>query len=187
MWIRALPMLFTCLALAIGAANAAPKKPVEIAAKVTLSPKTAVCSDFTNLGTRNPKILNSCNYPVTVVVKNYDRRGRLVATRTLHLWDKSTRPIAFPGYTMGIESEKGWSSDGEEDGTRFLRLSHHDVDGDQEVWDAYNSNPGRYLAFECAIYENGRYYGTSYLVLEPGQSAHIFVTILPERSTLGIS
>ncbi|MGT2467453.1 hypothetical protein ACVOMV_25095 [Mesorhizobium atlanticum] len=141
------------------------------------------CVDFTNLGTANPKLLNSCNDEKTVQVVNYDKNGNLVATRVFHLWDKETRPLAFPGYQMAIEWEKGWTSDGADDGARFLTLYNHDIDG-EDVWEVRNSSSDRYNAFRYKVYENARLFGSTWYVLMPGQSAKIYGFIPPDKGYL---
>jgi hypothetical protein len=141
------------------------------------------CADFTNLGTTNPKLLNSCNDGITVNVVNYDRNGVKVAERVFHLWHKEARPIAFPGYEMFIDWEKGWSNDGADDGSQFLTLWHHDISG-SDVWEARNTSSDRFNAFQAIVYENGRRCCVSYLVLPPGQSGRLYSFYPPDKGTL---
>jgi hypothetical protein len=112
-----------------------------------------------------------------------DKNGNKVSARVFHLWHKETRPIAFPGYQMFIEWEKGWTNDGTDDGSQFLTSSHRDISG-SDVWEAHNNSPDRFNAFQYIIYRNGRRYGVAYLVLPPGQTARIFLFTAPDTGTL---
>lgn len=105
-----------------------------------------LCVDFTNIGTNNPKILNSCGDFVTAKVLNWDREGRLVATRYFHLNRDQERPLAFPGYEMAVSSvEPRFKETGGYDGSRFLTVTRRSDDG-FAWWEVTNSSGDRFNA-----------------------------------------
>jgi hypothetical protein len=137
-------------------------------------PQASSCVNFTNLGTNNPKLDNSCPHQVTVAVGDYDAAGNKVGERIFHLSARETRPIAFPGNQMGIEWEKGWASDGVDDGSAFLTLTHHTMAGGSVLWEATNNNPSRFNAAQYRVYENGKKTGAAQPILAPGQTLGLY-------------
>lgn len=157
----------------------------QIKAEIRKIEASGSCVNFSNLGTNNPKLLNNCNEKRTVQVTNYDRNANKVAERVFHLDGRETRPIEFPGYTMGIDWEKGWSSDGAEDGARFINLNNRDLSG-SDLWEARNTSSDRFNAVNFVVYQNGLRYATSSIILPPGQSGRVFVFTPPNTGVLTI-
>ncbi|WP_136626035.1 hypothetical protein [Bradyrhizobium macuxiense] len=127
------------------------------------------CVDFTNLGTKNVKLSNSCDESRTVRVVNYDKDGALVADRIFHLLQKETRPIEFPGLNMGIAWEKPWSSDGKDDGSKWLKTYQWTDPLGTNFWGVQNLSPDRFVAYQYTCYTNNKQDGISSNVVGPGQ------------------
>jgi len=149
-----------------------PQQQPKITADVNVRPATPSCVDWTNLGTTNVKLLNACGDSHTIGVSNY-RAGKHILDRVFHLKHGEERPVASPGDFMAIDWVKDWSNDGPDDGSSFLALWHHDVDG-MDLWEVRNTSAGRYNAFQYIVYKNGRREGASYDVLAPGASSRLY-------------
>jgi hypothetical protein len=89
------------LSLSFSAFAAERRSGTEIDADFEQSKSLSSCVNFTNLGTVNPKLLNSCNSQATVQVSNYAMNGKKVAERIFHLWRNEERPLAFPRLLHG--------------------------------------------------------------------------------------
>ncbi|MDA9398699.1 MULTISPECIES: hypothetical protein [unclassified Bradyrhizobium] len=141
------------------------------------------CVDWTNLGTTNPKLLNSCGASHTIGVSNYSA-GRHILDRVFHLEHGEERPVAFPGDFMAIDWVKGWTPDGADDGARYLTLYHYDAGGGVDLWTVRNNSPDRYNAYQYAVYKNGKRYGTSFGVAKPGETDRLFAFVPGETGQL---
>lgn len=144
---------------------------------------TSPCVDFTNLGTVNPKIINQCNdVGRTVTVMNFDTNGRPILERILHLERMETRPIQFPGYSMGIRKEEAdWLNKGGDEGSRFFTSYTTDVGGGYYIIYGKNQSADRFLAVLCEVYVNNKYQGTATAAIAPGDSRR-FEYIGPNHS-----
>ncbi|RWM32609.1 MAG: hypothetical protein EOR77_21505 [Mesorhizobium sp.] len=134
-----------------------------------VKPMAGLCVDFTNIGTNNPKILNSCGDFVTAKISNWDKEGRLVATRFFHLNPDMERSLAFPGYQMVVSSiAEDFKQTSGDDGSRFLSLTRHSDRG-FAWWTATNHSGDRFNA-------------TSFMARRDGQQFEVIYTIEPATS-----
>jgi hypothetical protein len=140
------------------------------------------CVDFSNLGTNNPKLLNSCDDDHTIGVSNY-RAGVHILDRVFHLNRKEERPIAFPGDLMGIDWVKDWTNDGAEVGDAFLHLYHRDLGG-TDLWEVRNNHPSRVVAFNYIIYENGKKNQSTWHALGSGKIDRLHGFTPPDKGFL---
>ncbi|MER9829148.1 hypothetical protein NKJ51_12275 [Mesorhizobium sp. M0134] len=131
------------------------------------------CAEITNLGTINPKLLNNCGTQKTIKVLNWDRNGRLVATRWFHLEDGRERPIAFPGYQMAISAVTDFADMGGDDGSRFLDTPKHTVPG-FEWWEATNTHPERWNAVSFSAFHGTTKRLDVTYALAPGERINIW-------------
>jgi hypothetical protein len=153
-------------------AEDAEKLPPLTAPITKINPKILLpCVQFTDFGTVTAKIMNSCDAPHTAHVTTFSG-GRKVLERVFHLNAKETRPIQFPGDYQVIDWEKGWTSDGPDDGAPWLVLTKRTLSG-QILWEVRNAS-SKIIAFQYGIYSNGIKIALSYHALASGQTDRLF-------------
>lgn len=142
--------------------------------KADIKPRTIPsCITFTNLGTVNPKLLNSCKSNHTIGVSNY-RAGEHILDRVFHLMGGDERPIAFPGDLMTIEWVKGWVNEGGSDGSGLFHFNKVS-DGFGQLWTGKNLSPTYYNAISFGIYNKSNVrIGSGEIVIEPGQTDNLY-------------
>ena len=150
--------------------------------RTATTPPVPTCVDFTNLGTNNPKLLNSCDDAHTIGVSNYSA-GVHILDRVFHLNRKEERPIAFPGDLMAIDWVKDWTNDGPDDGQAFLQLSHRNLGG-TDLWEVKNNHPSRFVAFNYIIYQNAKRDGYTFHALGAGKTDRLFGFYPPDTGFL---
>jgi hypothetical protein len=143
------------------------------------------CIDFTNLGTVNPKLKNSCPDSQTIGVSNY-RGGVHILDRVFHLKHGEERSITFPGDYMAITWVKDWTSDGNDDGSGYLVLTHRDVGGGYILWEVRNASADRFNAFTYTVLINGKIAGHAMDVIGPGQSSRLYAFAPDEKGYLSL-
>jgi hypothetical protein len=74
---------------------------------------------------------------------------------------------------MTIDWVKNWVNDGPDDGSAYLTIWHHDVDG-SDLWEARNTHADRFNAFQFIVYKDGVKEATGIDVLPPGKSSRLW-------------
>jgi len=140
----------------------------------TPAPVSTSCVVFSNLGTVDPHILNSCGRGALATVANYSNTGDLILTREFHLMSGEERSLQFPGFHMRVIAATDWDRGTGEDGFAYADLTHTTLNDGQVLWEVHNRNPSRYIAFRAIIVENGVYHGASTASVPPGGSVRIY-------------